>query len=430
MQPGRTWVLVAAVLAGCAVSVQAPTGASKGAPRAATTKARVSAAPAKAASPSAVPAAASASPAAPSTAPTAAPTTPPGVGSGLAIAFPTKLLPPLPASLAAAGAGGLVGPDGASLIGPDGASLIGMDGGSLIGMDGASYALAQATTAPTAAPTCAPPAVPIQPGKLIAHELSSYLRLARQVEGILADAAKMGLVPGVPETVEGASMSPPGGPLTFLVERRGTDGGILRVGNGAAVTPDNQQLTLAFTSDQAGEVVYDVEMMGLKVGMHMTFDLEKGDSTGDFVTGGGLPGFPSLTSRKQVALTRLAPAGPGAAELRLRSASANLTGMPCMDYWNMLAVSYLPDGRAAMQYAESNVKGQAPQYMGIGGKRAPVPGPDTGFFIDKDGMYIAGDTVVAEIGPAMPTADQVPLAPPPDPDPKDPTADAAFTMLP
>ncbi len=434
MTPSKPTALILLLLAGCTVSVAPPAGVGRStAPRA-----KVSAKP--------VAVDVAGGSAGPSTAPVASL---PSVGPSLAPAIsakpplsalkiPTRILPDLPASLVAAGGGNLVGPDGASLVGPDGASLIGPDGGSLIGMDGASYALAQ-FAAPSPGATCAPPDIPLTPGKLIKDEFRDFVQTCRTIEKLLADASALGLQPGVPMTDKRPGMGGREVSNTFLLEQRG-EGGLLTVADGETITPDNTLVTLAFMSTETGEAVYRLKNaeLGFTLGMHVVFDHGKGDVSSDFVMKLKFPGMeafadaPPLLARRQLKVTKLPAGGPDSPTTRLVSGSvANQGRPPCDDSRVALAIHYLPDGRAAMQIAQAKSKGTPLVFLGLDGVRAAEPGPGTGFFVDndEDGTYLAGDATLAQLGPALPTKDQMPANLPPLPDLDDPLADPAFNLL-
>lgn len=448
MMHRRASILVALLVAGCAVAVTPPTEPG----RAPASRGKASGKPA-----SEAPTASSLPSAAASAAPAASPTATAGIAGALAsplaspaaspaalaerLAFPTRLLPPLPAYL--------VGPDGASLVGPDGATLVGPDGASLVGPDGASYRLAgarayalrQAAEA-TATPgnstegACPPIDIPGKPGELIKMTLQGYLQTVGLAEGLLAKAVELGLEPGVPETVAiSFGRQVPPSPHTFLLERRAV-GGMLRVAKGAAVTPADLVASLAFTSPEAGDMLLRLTgpMLGLQgagTGFRISFDRTKGTSRGDYQTNVdmtplGLP-LGLVNERLQVVLDNLPPAGPKAPDVRLALSSIRSAPQAaCQDMAQKMVVHYLPDGRAAMQFAVARTAGDALEFLGLERVRAAAPGPGTGFYVGTDGMYLSGDVTEQELGPAMPGAADVPAALPPLADPANPFADPAF----
>ena len=436
----RAWVLVGVLLAGCAVNVAAPKDAGR-APVSMRGTAKPAASPSATAPPRT---AASPTAAAGVVAALASPSAAPLVAAVEPLVFPTKLLPPLPAYLVGPDGASLVGPDGASLVGPDGASLVGPDGASLVGPDGASYALAQAA-APTATPgaaaedPCGPLPIPLEPGTQIKMTLDGYLRTVGMAEGLLAKAATLRLVPDVPQTAPMSfSRSVPPTAHTFLVERRGS-GGMLRVAKGDRIAPEALVASLAFTSAETGDMLLRltgamVALPGPGMAIRVAFDRAARTSSGDYQTSIdmnalGLP-LGLVNERARVDLVDLEATGPATPDVRLVLASSrSAPDGPCQDLYQKMAVNYLPDGRAAMQLGLARTFAGPLEFLGLDGVRAAAPGPGTGFFVDKDGIYLAGDVTMQELGPAMPTAADIPAQLPPLADPEDPFADPAFEHL-
>lgn len=219
----RSTLPMVLVLAGCAVTVApvTPSGAAK-----VRAKAPARSVPAA----SVRPAAGATTPEQPTATPTAA-----AAAAVEKLAFPTRILPPMPEAigLIAAGAGNLIGADGGSLIGPDGASLIGADGASLAGGGGQPYRLAQLLLTPTPGPTptCRPEPAPTRPAFMMGILVKSYMEAVRDTEKILENAATLALTPGVPETDTYRTPDFKTLSHTLLLERRG-EGGLLRYADG------------------------------------------------------------------------------------------------------------------------------------------------------------------------------------------------------
>ena len=364
--------------------------------------------------------------------PTAAPTAD-AAAAVEKLAFPTRILPPMPEAigLIAAGGGNLIGADAGSLIGPDGASLIGADGASLAGGPGQPYQLAQLLLTPTPGPTptCRPEPAPTRPAFMMGILVKSYMDAVRDTEKILENAATLALTPGVPETDTYRTPDFKTLSHTLLLERRG-EGGLLRYADGPTMDPARVVTALAFSSPRAGRVVQRLsnpEMQGLEMVLSTTFDLDKETAESDLVMKFAFMGMPGTVTHSHYQMARSQAAGAPAFRFMAASYQSSMAS-PCGPKRSAILSHFDAENRAALLMALVREKDGPMVYARPDGTTMPAPGPEAAFFLDEKGQDMPASAASDALKGLLPKEGDFPEAMLPAISLEDPMSDPSVKM--
>lgn len=250
--------------------------------------------------------------------------------AGATTLLPTRVIPPLPASLRAV----------AGLVGADGASLVGADGGTMVAAGGLNYMVLQAKPAPLS--------------EMIRGQLQIYLVTTAVIEAILRAAAVASLQAGATLTfpdndnpdLTAEEKQRPENHLTVRL-REAADHAVVEIFRGPAPDPQRQVAGVSFSSPTRGRALLrdlGPKKDGTQTWVATSFDLDAGSSSADLY----VEGPTTARSRLHITFAAAPGAGPGQPTFRVRTAGYGKNPAKKDDGVLELSINFRDEGAAAI----------------------------------------------------------------------------------
>lgn len=345
------------------------------------------------------------------------------------------LLPP-GLGMVAAGAGNLIGLDGATLIGNDAGSLVAAGAGNLIGNDAGSLVAAGAGNAvkKDAAALRLAQATDCQPvatGKvvftqLVETNLSVYAMSVLIVNDVLQKVRAAGIEPDAPLTLTRAD----GSKFTALL-RSAEAGGVLLVSEGETFDLTRAFVGMSFESASRGRVVCrppQLDETWGRIAFVSRFDLATGEASADGASFKQASDVGPAKTRAhwEFRAPRQTAAGGPSFTVHM-AANIDFPSYPCESGVRAMSLHFDANGRGAVRMGRVE-----PGKPDLGFTRndglgyVAEPGPDTAFFIGADSQEIEPAKADPAIQALLPGAPDIYRPFPAAPGAGDPLTDPIF----